>query len=171
MVSVAIRERFTSRVARLAYRRNGPLQTKRCLFSDKNDNIQIPEPTWSVKDLELTSAKEPVSEQELHRLAQKSLLDVRHLSDPDSMRWDLANMLHCLEQIKKVDLPELSEREIYDVPRGVTAAPLRQSDDSDPLRPVEEQEASQVWNSLLKPKTLKRNGANYFSIVTKRDKR
>eukprot|EP00521_Asterionellopsis_glacialis_P016352 CAMPEP_0195301418 /NCGR_PEP_ID=MMETSP0707-20130614/29249_1 /TAXON_ID=33640 /ORGANISM="Asterionellopsis glacialis, Strain CCMP134" /LENGTH=145 /DNA_ID=CAMNT_0040364351 /DNA_START=227 /DNA_END=664 /DNA_ORIENTATION=- len=131
--------------------------------------LRIPEPTWSIKDLELSTIDiEPFSSAELNRLARKSLLDVRKVPESDSLRLELARMLHCLEQIKKVDLPEMSDREIYDVPRGVTATPLRSKTDS--LRPEEEIEARRIFDEYLSPKTIQHNGSSYFSIVTKRDK-
>ena len=77
-------------------------------------------------------------------------------------------MLHCLEQIRHVNLPELTDQEIYDDPRGVTAAPLRSSSD-DPWQERETQEAKQVWETLLKPKTIQRGAHSYFSVVTKRE--
>jgi len=137
-------------------------------FSTEKEDL-IPEPTWSLKDLDLSSSKEPVSMQELERLARKSLLDVSKLKDPDALRRDLSNMLHCLEQVRDTELPELSDEQVYDVPRGVTAAPLRSSSE-DSFKEEEAEEAKQVWNSLLKPKTKQRGAHSYFSVVTKREK-
>lgn len=105
--------------------------------------------------------------QELERLARKSLLDVSKLDDTDALRRDLSNMLHCLEQVRDTELPELSDEQIYDVPRGVTAAPLRDSS-SDAFKEEEKEEAKQVWHSLLKQKTKPRGAHSYFSVITKR---
>lgn len=132
-----------------------------------NDD-EIPEPTWSIKDLQLSSCKDPVSMEELERLALKSLLDLSKLQDPDALRNDLSNMLHCLEQVRHVSLPELTDEEVYDVPRGVTAAPLRNSRD-DVWEKKDQEEAKQVWESLLHKKTIQRGAHSYFSVVTKRD--
>ena len=128
----------------------------------------IPEPTWSLKDLELSSSKEPVSMQELERLARKSLLDVSKLKDPDALRRDLSNMLHCLEQVRDTELPDLTDEQVYDIPRGVKAAPLRNSS-KDGFKEEEKEEAKQVWETLLKPKTKQRGAHSYFSVVTKRE--
>ena len=147
----------------LVYRRSFSIacrsSSSNVLFDD------IPEPTWSIKDLQLSSSKDPVSMEELERLAQKTLLDVSKLQDPNSLRKDLANMLHCLEQVRDVSLPDLSDAEVYDVPRGVTAAPLRNS--RDVWREEEQKEAKQVWKSLLKHKIVQRGAHSYFSVVTK----
>lgn len=141
----------------------------RRLFSSSEKEDLIPEPTWSLQDLELSSSTgEPVSMQELERLARKSLLDVSKLKDTDALRRDLANMLHCLEQVREVNLPNLSDEDVYDVPRGVTAAPLR-SATTDAFAEEEEKEAKQVFESLLKPKTMQRGAHAYFSVVTKRE--
>mmetsp|Transcript_20572 Transcript_20572/g.29038 ORF Transcript_20572/g.29038 Transcript_20572/m.29038 type:complete len:176 (+) Transcript_20572:268-795(+) len=129
----------------------------------------VPPPTWSIKDLELSTIDvAPVSVTELNHLARKSLLDLKKLPETDSLRLELARMLHCLEQIKKVELPEMDDREIYDIPRGVTAAPLRSKTDS--LRPEEEREAKRIFDEYLSPKTVQRNDSSYFSIITKRDR-
>lgn len=133
-------------------------------FSSEKEDL-IPEPTWSLKDLQLSSKKEPVSMQELERLARKSLLDVTKFEDPDALRRDLANMLHCLEQVRDTKLPAtMSDADVYDVPRGVTAAPLRSSSD-DYYTKEEAEEAKQVWESLLKPKTKQHGAHSYFSVI------
>jgi hypothetical protein len=106
--------------------------------------------------------------EELERLALKSLLDVSKLKDPDTLRNDLSNMLHCLEQVQDISLPELSNEEVYDVPRGVTAAPLRNSR-NDIWENKDQEEAKQVWETLLQNKTIQRGAHSYFSIVTKRE--
>mmetsp|Transcript_22687 Transcript_22687/g.31675 ORF Transcript_22687/g.31675 Transcript_22687/m.31675 type:complete len:180 (-) Transcript_22687:315-854(-) len=155
------------KLARLA--RNKNTRSFSAKHPESAKGIRVPEPTWSIKDLELSTIDiEPVSLTELNRLARKSLLDVRKVPESDSLRLELARMLHCLEQIKKVDLPEMSDREIYDIPRGVTATPLRSKTDS--LRPEEETEARRIFDEYLSPKTVQRNDSSYFSIVTKRDK-
>jgi hypothetical protein len=135
-------------------------------FSTDKETL-IPPPTWSLQDLELSSSKEPVSMQELERLARKSLLDVSKLEDTDALRRDLSNMLHCLEQVRDTELPDLTDEEIYDVPRGVTAALLRNSS-TDDFKEEEKEEAKQIWDSLLKPKAKSRGAHSYFSVITKR---
>lgn len=140
-----------------------------CSFSTTEKQDLIPEPTWSLSELELTSKAEPVSMQELERLARKSLLDVSKLKDTDALRRDLSNMLHCLEQVRDTNLPDsLSDEQVYDVPRGVTAAPLR-SASNDAYKEEEAEEAKHVWETLLKPKTKQRGAHSYFSVVTKRE--
>jgi hypothetical protein len=106
--------------------------------------------------------------EELERLALKSLLDVSKLRDPDALRHDLSNMLHCLEQVRHVSLPDLSDEEVYDMPRGVTEAPLRNSK-NDVWEKKDQEEAKQVWEMLLQNKTIQRGAHSYFSVVTKRD--
>jgi hypothetical protein len=122
----------------------------------------VPKPTWSLKDLNLTNNHtDPVSMEELQMLAKRSLLDVIE----DDMRQDLANMLQCLRKVQSVRVVAMGTAvEIYDVPRGVTKAPVRTGE----ATTLEKLEAEQVFKSLLLPKTVKQGSHDYFAVVTKR---
>ena len=162
----------------------------------ENDFPFIPKATWSVKDLELKSRHECLPPEEIQRLAQLSLLDFQKL--PADLGQDLANMMHMTQQISDFvntnqdlfssveeksggstttkDESELSSaavREdafVYDVVRGVRAAPLRASGDADALQEKDQAQATKVWNSYLEPQTTRQGGAHqYFSISTKKE--
>jgi hypothetical protein len=151
------------------------------LFSS---NVRIPEPTWSIKELDLTSKKPPIPPEELERLSRLALIDIESMPDKEGLRQDLANMLHMMDQVSSFYAAENesfesqnhddqanAERaaEIYDVVRGVTKAPLRKSVDEDPLQTKDQAIAGDVWNSLLQPKTTRKGGRHdYFVIQTKK---
>jgi hypothetical protein len=123
----------------------------------------IPDATWSIKDLELTSTHAPISQLELDRLSRRCLLDIPKDS---TIPQDLSNMLHMVRQVQSTTLPtSLTSVEIYDTVRGVTAAPLR--DVQDPLEQQDSEQAQQVYKSLLQPKTKRLGGTEYFAIKTK----
>lgn len=134
-----------------------------CRFSsiDDDKSIKIPPPTWSIASLELDANHPPVSDETLQKLAKLSLLDVHQLHTAQ-LKQDLGNMMHLISIVQEFasDLPA-NEYDMYDRPRGVTTAPVR--DDS-----VDDNNghAKQVWESLLKPKTTKRGGHDYFVIKT-----
>jgi hypothetical protein len=130
--------------------------------------FQLPSPTWSLKDLNLTTSSEPVTEEELKVLAKRACIDVTKIVDPDSLRRDLANMLHCMEQVQSVELPYMTVEEIYDAPRGLTAAPVRNATEASR---AEVEEAQQVWQALVQSKLTKHGGHAYFSIDTLKEDR
>jgi Asp-tRNA(Asn)/Glu-tRNA(Gln) amidotransferase C subunit len=134
--------------------------------------FRLPEPTWSVQDLELSKQHPPISEVELEKLAKRALLDLYHLDEStrNDLRQDLGNMMHMIEQVKSFrhndkDI-EWSDSDIYDKPRGVTAAPLRK--DADTSKDTEA-EHDPVWEKFLKPQTTKVGAHDYFIIETKRE--
>jgi hypothetical protein len=126
--------------------------------------------------LQLDIKHKPVSQEELSVLAKRALI---RLPAPDNesssssmqkLRQDLGNMLHMIQQVQdfvadNADEP-LTDADIYDRPRGVKAAPVRRETSA---AEEEEEEASQVWESLLKPKTTAVGAHSYFVIATKRD--
>jgi Asp-tRNA(Asn)/Glu-tRNA(Gln) amidotransferase C subunit len=127
-------------------------------------SFKIPSPTWSLKDLNLTASTEPVSEEELQTLAKRALIDVTRIEDTQGLRQDLANMMHYLEQVQSVDLPDMTTEEIYDAPRNLTAAPVRTST-GEQLK----DEAAEVLKQLLQEKGTKYGAHDYFSVVTKKE--
>ena len=119
------------------------------------------------KPSELSSAQErnwPSLLAELQTLAKRALLDI---SDNKKIRQDLATMIHFLRQLGRVKGRTMTACDIYDIPRGVTKAPLR----TGVATPNETKEAKQVYKSLLQPKTIQQGGHEYFSVVTKIEKK
>ena len=143
----------------------------------------IPEPTWSIKDLDLTSKKPRLPPEELKRLSRLALIDIDSIADDKKgLEQDLSNMLHMIDQvtyasnneegedIEKYDDETSSAKaaEIYDIVRGVTSAPLRSSIEDDPLQGKDQEQAENVWKNLLQPKTTRKGGRHeYFAIKTK----
>eukprot|EP00566_Odontella_aurita_P021331 CAMPEP_0113584270 /NCGR_PEP_ID=MMETSP0015_2-20120614/33009_1 /TAXON_ID=2838 /ORGANISM="Odontella" /LENGTH=217 /DNA_ID=CAMNT_0000489299 /DNA_START=130 /DNA_END=782 /DNA_ORIENTATION=- /assembly_acc=CAM_ASM_000160 len=100
----------------------------------QGDRIEIPPPTWSVADLRLTPDSDgtfpaSVSDEELHRLARRCLIDVRILppSDRERLKVELAGMMRCISVVcddsssssSSSSLPEGREftaEDLYDVP-------------------------------------------------------
>ncbi|CAB9523346.1 expressed unknown protein [Seminavis robusta] len=138
--------------------------------SASHTSFALPKPTWSVKDLELTKQHLPISNKELEKLAKRALLDLDQLDAKtrEELRQDLGNMMHMIEQIQSLQLDEnvaLSEEDIYDRPRGVTSAPLRDANEREDTLET----TNNLWASFLQPKTTKFGAHDYFSIETKRE--
>ena len=159
----------------------------------------IPEPTWSIAELGLTPDPEkvpPISDEELQKLCKRALLHFTPEElESSSIRQDLANMMHMINQLQEfhddnlegdIDT-DMDHVMIYDHVRGVTSAPLRDDpivttggsgdDDAEVVQAKAKEEeydahqAKQVWENMLQPKTIRRGGGHeYFSIVTQRNK-
>jgi hypothetical protein len=178
--------------------------TKQCsrrrLFATNSSNEQqhqqhkhIPSPTWSIKDLELTSTHPPLPQEELERLARLVLIDINNdnndSDDLDSLKQDLGNMIHMIQHVTEYDgknkhvgdLSIASEEQndtndptygrdagsIYDAVRGVKSTPLRKGIEDDPLQEGDTKQAQEVWDNFLQPKTINRGGGHaYFAIET-----
>jgi hypothetical protein len=64
------------------------------------------------------------------------------------------------------DVTGSSSDQIYDVVRGVSAAPLRKMSSKDPLHKQDETQAKNVWDNLLEYKTVRKGGGHqYFAII------
>ena len=142
----------------------------------------IPPPTWSIADLELDRSHPPVSNEELRTLCKRALLDPGLMSKEatDSLRQDLGNMMHMIQSVRddeSVDklaneaIAEMGHEQdpaawYYDVPRGVTAAPTRE--DEDTSSSTARADAQSVLNSFLRPKMNQQGAHHYFEIVTAR---
>ena len=164
-----------SRQTFLSLRRRRQLPT--CRFK----SFRIPDPTWSVEDLDLTSNRPRLPPEELKRLSRLALIDIDSIPDKEGLEQDLANMLHMIDQVSTFEYKDEKEAdkdedendidkaaEIYDIVRGVTSAPLRKSLEDDPLQTEDQEQAENVWKSLLQPKTTRKGGRHeYFAIKTK----
>jgi Asp-tRNA(Asn)/Glu-tRNA(Gln) amidotransferase C subunit len=146
--------------------------------SSATKKLTIPDPTWSVASLQLDKAHPPASVEELHVLAQRATLDMCRLDDAtrNKLCQDLGNMLRMIEHVQEND-PATAQSEIktpmdpvdlYDVPRGVVAAPFRDEDDrtQDERNDEEKAMAQSVRNSFLEPKMRWVGGHQYYEIVT-----
>ena len=76
--------------------------------------------------------------------------------------------MHMIQQVVDSDI-ELETEDpdgnlLYDSVRGVEKAPLRSSSMEDPLQEVDSEQAKQVFDSLLRPKTKPLGGQVYFRI-------
>jgi hypothetical protein len=138
--------------------------------------FRLPEPTWSVQDLELSKQHPPISVVELEKLAKRALLDLSHLDEStrDDLRQDVGNMMHMIGQVQSFrqndkGIDELSDGDIYDKPRGVTTAPLRK--DGDSCNKDTKVDHDQVCEKFLRPQTTKIGAHDYFSIETKRERK
>mmetsp|Transcript_24686 Transcript_24686/g.60655 ORF Transcript_24686/g.60655 Transcript_24686/m.60655 type:complete len:209 (-) Transcript_24686:582-1208(-) len=145
----------------------------------EDSGFQIPKPTWSIQDLDLTSKRPPLPDEELDRLSKLALIDIKAMKpgDQESLGQDLANMLHMIDQVTQYsnddddnvenqgeDNPAAAQ--IYDVVRGVTKAPLRTS--TDHLQAEDGEIAKDVWENMLQPNTKRMGGRHeYFAIQTK----
>jgi hypothetical protein len=129
---------------------------------------RIPEPTWSIKDLQLTYNHPALPKEEVQRLSRRALI---HIDEhDDAARQDLANMMHMVEQVSAYSSAHMDADEIYDEVRGVTAAPLRSSNNSTTTDDDDREEAANVWQSQLQPNTIKVGGSHeYFVITTKEE--
>ena len=160
-------------------------------FSTKNDSestsssqsnafpanpLTIPDPTWSVASLQLHENHPPASMEDLQVLAQRSALDIHRMDDATRRQLcqDLGNMLHMIEHVQEKDsISSHSEKDtltdpvaLYDTPRGVVAAPLRDDTTPDPHDDAEEKMAQSVRASFLEPKMRRVGGHQYYEIVT-----
>lgn len=85
---------------------------------------RIPAPTWSVEELNLNSSKNSsinvIQDDELNLLSQRCLIDLDQFSDEErqDLKNELGKMMKCISLVCETDTKELSEKEIYDVPRG-----------------------------------------------------
>lgn len=131
---------------------------------------RLPPPTWSLKDLPLRmvadGAAEPLPPALLRALSRRALVRV---PDDASFPQDLANMMRLIRQVAEwseqtgggdaVDVGA-SEENLYDVPRGVQAAPLRDDDDDVLTAP---------HPAIRLHKTVSVGSHKYFAIQTKQD--
>jgi hypothetical protein len=97
--------------------------------------------------------------------------------DDEELGQNLSNMLHMIDQVSRLKLDNYDVNNastIYDLPRGVTAAPLRpmeeeSKEESNNFMKKEMEVSSSVWKTLLRPKTTRKGGRHdYFVIQTKR---
>jgi len=153
----------------------------------ENQQRHIPPPTWSIRDLKLTSTHPPVSQEEFERLSRLALIDVSYdhgESQVDSLKQELGNMLKMIQHVAEHNYPpplldvhvanNKSDDDptyiIYDKVRGVKEIPLRKGINDDLLQEQDADQARKVWETLLRAKTIRRGGGHvYFAIKTDGD--
>jgi hypothetical protein len=153
----------------------------------------VPQPTWSVQDLELESTHIPITQQELDRLARLVLVDMSENSSNcddetiDSLKQDLGDMLHMIQHVTEHDCQEsigkdvadardnnhddkddpIDSATIYDTARGVRGIPLRKAIEEDPLQAQDASQAQVISETILHSKMVRRGGGHkYFAIET-----
>jgi hypothetical protein len=158
--------------------------------SNNNSNTMIPVPTWSIADLDLHRQHAPVSDGVFRKLARRALIDANRFDRPvqDRLRQDLGNMLHLIDRCvvdrtpvetttaaattttsnKNDDGDDDPAVQLYDVPRNVTYAPVREDEENDGKKDMDETRL--VHESFLRPQpNMVQDGAHrYFEIVTAR---
>ena len=145
---------------------------------NEQSGFQIPAPTWSIASLELEKQHAPVDRPTLEALAKRALIDLRQLDNVSELQQEVGNMMHMMNQVQELDErtgkdedidDEVGARLMYDVPRNVTAAPLRHSRSETELTNEDDSNSSRrVWDSFLTPKTQRVGGHSYFVIPTQR---
>ena len=93
-----------------------------------------------------------------------------------SLERDGPKSLSDEEKNLSIHLANLSDEDIYDVPRGVEAGAPTRSDvsrtETENFTPTQSvAEAEQVWRSVLEPKTKLVGGHQYFVIATSKTKK
>lgn len=155
---------------------------------EQHSGNHVPQPTWSVQDLELTSTHVPITQQELEKLARLVLVDMSANSSDgddkttDSLKQDLGDMIHMIQHVtdcqesigkgvtdarnNKNDDPTASAA-IYDTARGVRGIPLRKVIEEDPLQAQDASQAQVISETVLHSKMVRRGGGHeYFAIET-----
>lgn len=165
---------------------------RRNVFQQQGKN-RIPQPTWSIQDLALTTSHPPISQKELERLARLVLIDVSgninnyNGDNLDSLKQDLGNMLHMIQHVTEYEHQQstgnatidtrnnrgddsddaMCGARIYDTVRGVKAIPLRKGIEEDPFQAEDAVQAQEIWEHFLQPKMIRRGGGHvYFAIET-----
>lgn len=160
---------------------------------EQQSGNHVPQPTWSVQDLELTSTHVPITQQELDRLARLVLVDMSENSSNsddetiDSLKQDLGDMLHMIQHVTEHDCQEIIGKDvadarynnnddkdeptgsatIYDTTRGVRGIPLRKGIEEDPLQAQDASQAQVISETVLHSKMVRRGGGHeYFAIET-----
>ena len=75
-------------------------------------SFRIPDPTWSVEDLDLTSNRPRLPPEELKRLSRLALIDIDSITDKEGLEQDLANMLHMIDQVSTFEYKDEKESEM-----------------------------------------------------------
>ena len=138
---------------------------------------KVPKPTWSINELNLQSKSDrpTITDDELDVLAHRCLIDVKNLSDEKRMKLklELGNIMRCISLVCESNLPERSEEEKYDLPRGFDSKSCFLRDEEEELRAWKNrvQGESEWLLKKLDHKTVQIESETgsvktYFSIIT-----
>lgn len=183
---------FKNGINLLTRRTNATTTERRNIFQQQGKK-RIPQPTWSIQDLALTTSHPPISQKELERLARLALIDVsgninnNNGDNLDLLKQDLGNILHMIQHVTEYEYQQstgnatidtrnnrgddsddaMCSARIYDTVRGVKAIPLRKGIEDDSFQAEDALQAQEIWKHLLQPKTIRRGGGHiYFAIET-----
>ena len=113
--------------------------------NNEHEYIKLPEPTWSIKELNLSKENHELHKDKkqsftynLENLASKSCIDLNKMSSErrDEIVHDLNDIMNCLSMVttfKNEESENLTDEEIYDMPRGLTQAPVFDQDEDTEL--------------------------------------
>jgi hypothetical protein len=90
----------------------------------------IPEPTWSIQDLDLFTNQPPLPPEELERLSRLALIDISNKSTNEraQLNQDLANMLHMIQQVTECNLNDANNKDINNELDNASAASSRRAE-------------------------------------------
>lgn len=160
------------------------------------NKVQVPPlPSWSVKELRLTSSVDEednskISNEELATLARRCLIDIRRLTPErrDKLRVQCGGIMRCASVLldsRNSDVNDihtdnstihninssgsddkiLTDEDIYDTPRGLTKLPIRDDTKNDWKNDSIESKAI-FQNKSVQSKMIKTNNGELFSVTT-----
>ena len=160
------------------------------------NKVQVPPPpSWSVKELRLTSTvgeedNSKISNEELATLARRCLIDIRRLTPErrDKLRVQCGGIMRCASVLldsRNSDVNDihtdnstihninssgsddkiLTDEDIYDTPRGLTKLPIRDDTKNDWMNDSNESKAI-FQNKSVKSKMIQTNDGEFFSVTT-----
>ena len=165
--------------------------SKRDIGVSRRNESSLPPPTWSLRQLQLSSSSTAttttpsISDQELNVLARRCLIDIKD-EEREELKKNLNNILHCTSlvcTVEKDDTVILNEEDFYDVPRGLgskSSCPVRRDNETNQKEKSElsEMKAKEVLDELKRQGKMVTNESHkdvdkwhkenwYFSLVTK----
>jgi len=140
---------------------------------------KIPEPTWSLNDLNLTSkSNQPImNDKELDTLAQRCLLDVQSLSQEErhELKLELGNIMRCISLVCETTLVASTEEDLYDLPRGFDerSCPVRGEEMelnswSEGVKKESEHVMVNLEHKTVRMKNEYGQDETFFSVMTKK---
>ena len=167
-----------------------------CYQSHSTTNqVQVPPlPSWSVKELRLTSTDgeeedNKISNEELATLARRCLIDIRRLSPErrNKLRTHIGGIMRCASVLldsrnsddnninndnsiihddnRNSSDKMLTDEDVYDTPRGLTKMPIR--DDTKNDWKTDSNESKAIFqNESVKSKMIQANDGEFFSVTT-----
>ena len=160
------------------------------------NQVQVPPPpSWSVKELRLTSTVDEednskISNEELATLARRCLIDIRRLTPErrDKLRVHCGGIMRCASVLldsrnsdiggnhnenstihninsSGSDDKILTDEDVYDTPRGLTKMPIRDDTKNDWKNDSNDSKAI-FQNKSVQSKMIKTKDGEFFSVTT-----